>query len=442
MRKVVVVGGGASGAAVAIHLVGRAAGRHPGVRVDVVERSASLGRGVAYAFQSPVFRLNVPAAKMSLYPHAPRDFVDWAGAAPDAFLPRARYGEYVAARFADAVRASTGNVRVVRGEAVAVDARGVHLADGTHLDADAVVLATGIAPRIAPSPLPADPRILDAWDEAALATLPREGRVLVLGAGLSALDVVALCEAQRFGGTLDILSRRGLLPRPHLAPGHPPVPLAAEVVDAAPSDLRGLARWAREVIAEYERRGHPWQLAVDALRPHVARLYRRMPPADRARFVRSVRPYWDVLRHRAPPEALALVDALRARGRLDILSGRIVRCEPVADGLDVELAFASSRSRPRRQRYDRIVRCIGPALEPSEAETPLVRALVASGIAAADPAGLGLVTDEVGRVVDASGVPSERVFAIGAVRRASSWETTAMPDISVHALELAERILP
>ena len=437
MRNVVIVGGGASGVAVAIHLLGR---RDAKVHVDVVERGPSLGRGVAYAFQSPVFRLNVPAAKMSLDPRLPRDFVEWAGADPNAFLPRARYGEYVAARFAEAVRANSGRVQIVRGEALGVDARSVQLSDGTRLSADVVVLATGIAPRILPSPLPADPRILDAWDEGALGALPRKGRVLVLGAGLSALDVVALCEAQGFEGTLSILSRRGLLPRPHIAPGHAPVPLTADVAAAAPSDLRRLTRWVRQFIASYEAQRQPWQLAVDALRPYVATLYRRMPPADRARFVRSVRPYWDVLRHRAPVDALALVDSLRRRDRLEVIPGRIVRCEPTPDSLEVELACGGDAR--RTERYDRVVRCIGPALEPSEADTPLVRALVASGIATADPAGLGIVSDEWGRVVDGSGAPSERVFAIGAVRRASSWETTAMPDISVHALALAERLVP
>ena len=119
------------------------------------------------------------------------------------------------ARFADAVRESPSKLRVVRGEAIAVDARHVHLADGTALPADVVVLATGIAPRLSPSALPDDPRVLDAWDECAVASLPREGRILVLGAGLTALDVVATLDARGFRGDATILSRRGLLPRPH-----------------------------------------------------------------------------------------------------------------------------------------------------------------------------------------------------------------------------------
>jgi uncharacterized NAD(P)/FAD-binding protein YdhS len=323
---------------------------------------------------------------------------------------------------------------------VAIDDRSVSLSDGARLPADTVVLATGIAPRVAPSSLPHDPRIVDAWDERGLSTLPTHGRVLVLGAGLSALDVVALLDARGFDGALTILSRRGLLPRPHLDRARPPVPLALSEVDAAPSDLRGLVRWVRLTIHAYEQAGHPWQLAIDALRPHVSRLYRALSARDRARFVLTVRPYWDVLRHRAPIDALALIDRLRGEGRLEVLAGRIAHCEPHEHELEVEMVLGSGSR--RRERVDFIVRCIGPALEPSEADTPLVRALIASGLAAADQAGLGIETDPLGRVVDASGKPSERLFAIGAVRRASSWETTAIPDISIHALALAERILP
>jgi uncharacterized NAD(P)/FAD-binding protein YdhS len=438
-RNVVIVGGGASGVAVALHLLRRG---DAGLRVALVEGGPWLGRGVAYGVDSEVFRLNVPASKMSIDPDRPDDFVTWAGATatPSAFLSRARYGDYLVARFGEALRASRAKLRVVRAQAVSVHPRGVLLSDGTELPAEVVVLATGIAPRLGPSTLPDDPRILDAWDECATAALPRDARVLILGAGLTALDTLALLKARGFRGSATILSRRGLLPRPHLSPLSAAAPLAPDVASASPPDLRSLLRWGRAVVRAYEAQGAPWQHAIDAIRPHVTRLYRSLPPRDRARFVRSVRPYWDVLRHRAPADALALVDALRAEGRLDVLAGRITMCEPTPRALEVELAPA--RGPRRRERYDRIVRCLGPALEHAETEAPLVSDLVASGLAAADPAGLGIVTDELGRVVDASGARSDRLFAIGALRRASSWETTSMPDISAHALALAKRIAP
>jgi uncharacterized NAD(P)/FAD-binding protein YdhS len=435
-RSVVIVGGGAAGAAVAFHLLRRG---NADLRVTLVERGPWLGRGVAYGVDSRIFRLNVPASRMSLDPSRPEDFQRWAGAAPDAMLPRSTFGAYVVEKLAGAVRDSPAKLRIVRAEAVAVGPGGVRLAAGGEVPAETVVLATGIEPRISPSQLPADARILDAWDEPALASLPREGKLLVLGAGLSALDVVVWLEAHAFEGSVTVLSRRGLLPRPHLHPPRAPSPLAASTLATAPPDLRGLLRWVRALVRTRVATGEPWQLAIDALRPHTRSLFAALRPADRARFVRSVRPYWDVLRHRAPVDALAAVDRLREAGRLEVVAGRILRCVPDADGLDVELALAGGAT--RRERYARVVRCLGPALDRSESDAPLMRQLVASGSAIADPAGLGLVTDDAGRVVDASGHASERLLAIGAPLRASAWETTAIPDIAAHAATLAERIV-
>lgn len=435
-RNVVIVGGGAAGVAVATHLLDQG---DADLRVYLVERGPWLGRGVAYGVDDPVFRLNLPASSMSLDPRRPDDFVQWSGAEPDAFLSRATFADYVVHCFAQAVRKSRAKARIVRSEVVDIDEHSVHLADGSELKAEAVILATGIAPRLAPSPLPADPRIVDGWDECGLATLPRRGRLLVLGTGLSALDVVAFWHAQGFEGSLTLLSRRGLLPRPHLPPRRAgAAPLAPEATDDAPKHLRGLTRWIRATLDAHEARGEPWQLAVDALRPQIAALYRGLSAGDRARFVRSVRPYWDVLRHRAPADALSLVEALRHDGRLEVLSGSVVQCDAADDGLMVQLSLAGAPS--RRERFDAIVRCLGPALETSEAGTRLVRAMVTTGIATPDPAGLGIVTDEQGRVVGPGGVPSDRLFALGAVRRASSWETTSMPEITAHAFEIAARI--
>ena len=436
-HNVVIVGGGFSGIATAFHLL-----RHGGadLRITLVERGPWLGRGVAYGVDSGVFRLNVPASKMSIDPEQRDDFVKWAGASdhPHAFLPRTVYGQYVTARFADALRAGAGKLRVIRGEAASIDSDGVLLADGNRLPAAAIVLATGLAPRITRSMLPTDPRIVDAWDECALAALPRDGRLLILGSGLTALDVVSFLDAHGFRGAATILSRRGLLPAPHL-PHAAVAALSNEIAAGAPRELRGLLRWGRSIVAQAAARGEPWQHAIDSIRPHVSALWRGLPPHDRARFVRSVRPYWEVLRHRAPPDSHALVEKWQRAGMLERRAGSIGACRPAADGVDVELRLACREM--RRVRYDAIVRCIGPAArERAESDAPIVHGLIESGRAMADPAGLGIATDEDGHVLMADGRPSSQLFAVGALRRASSWETTAVPDIAVHAATLARRI--
>lgn len=434
--NIVIVGGGLSGVAVATHLL---RGGRADLRVTIVERGPWLGRGVAYGVDSSIFRLNVPASRMSIDPDDPMDFARWAGADdPTAFLSRSQYGAYVVDRFAAALRASSSKLRIVRGDVARIARDSVLLADGTRLPAERVVLATGLAPRISASGLPADARIVDAWDECALAALPREGRVLILGSGLSALDVIALLDVHGFAGGVDIVSRRGLLPRPHLVGGEDAPALSAEMIGTVPRDLAGLLRWGRRYVRELGRAGVPWQAAVDSLRPHVGTLWGRLVPEDRVRFVRSVRPYWDVLRHRAPVDAHATIEAWRRASKLELLAGSIATCEPRAEDLRVELRMAGG-GRVERS-YGAIVRCIGPALSGFEANAPLVRALIDDGLALADPAGLGIVTDEAGRVVGPHG-PSDALLAIGALRRASSWETTAVPDIAVHAAALAKRIL-
>jgi uncharacterized NAD(P)/FAD-binding protein YdhS len=434
-RDVVIVGGGFAGVAVAYHLLREMKGDG---RIHLVEMGPWLGRGIAYGVESEVFRLNVPASRMSIDPDAPDDFVAFSGASgePHAFLGRALYARYVAARLASTVRGSAAKMRLWRGEAVEVTADGVVLRSGTTLPAATVVLATGIVPRVTRPYWHA--KVVDAWDECALATLPKQGRLLIVGSGLSALDVLAFLDAQGFAGEVTLISPRGLLPLPHEAMFQAAPPLSAADVQRAPRDLGPLVRWVRETIAAAARDGMPWQRAVDRLRPHVVALYRALPPAHRARFVRHVRPYWDVFRHRAPVDTLERVETWARDGRLHRLAGRVTIDQHEAGELIVDIHERSGRQ--RRERFDAMVRCVGPALDVAEAQTPLLRSLIDGGLATLVPHGLGIETTPEGRVVDGRGEPSSRLYGIGAVRRASDWETTSVPDIARHAQQLARAI--
>jgi uncharacterized NAD(P)/FAD-binding protein YdhS/quercetin dioxygenase-like cupin family protein len=431
-HQVVIAGGGFSAAALAYHLLRRGSSS---LRVHVVETGPWFGRGIAYGVESEVFRLNVPASKMSIDPDVPDDFVKFAGAEaePNAFLSRALYGRYITARLASALRESRAKLRLWRDEAVAATDGEVTLRSGRRLSADAVVLATGLTPRLRRAPWHAG--VVDAWDECALATISRKARVLLVGSGLTALDVIAFLDAQRFEGSVTVVSRRALLPLPHEEKVTGVTPLSGEEVGQAPRNLRALVKWVRESI----RAGHaggavPWQRSVDRLRPHVASLYRGLSHADRARFVRHIRPYWDVVRHRAPADALARVEAMQAAGRLRRIAGRVSIGE---GGPDVAVEIFERFGARRSERFDAVVRCIGPALDVAEGETPLLRSLLDGGLARVTPHGLGIETLADGRLVDARGEPSARLFGIGAVRRASHWETTSVPDIAIDAQRVA-----
>lgn len=439
-HEVIVVGGGFAGAAAVFHLLARGG---PTLRITWIENGPWLGRGIAYGVESPLYRLNVPAGRMSVDPAAPEDFAQYAGVAdaPQTFCSRATYGQYVTQRLRDAVSRAPGKLRVLRGLVVEADDAQVRLADGRVLRGEAVVLATGLAPRIDANSETRSLSVVDAWDEALLAGLPRAGHLLVLGAGLTALDVLAFLDARAFEGRVTVVSRRGLLPLPHMNPPRPATPLTDAQVAALPVDLRSLVRWVRAFVDAQVAEGEPWQVALDRLRPHLGTLWRRLSPKDRQRFVRRVRPYWDAARHRAPVESLERVAQWRASGRLRILAGTLATTE-VTGSTGVDVVVRTRDGHHHADHYDALVRCIGPAIEGSDLETPLVRSMLLRGVAQRDPAGLGIVTDDLGRVVDGTGRPNQRLFVLGALQRAHGWETTSVPEIAVAARALAQALLP
>jgi len=439
--SIVIVGGGFAGAALAYHLL-----RHAGITptVTIIERGAQLGRGIAYGVQDPSLCLNVPAARMSLDPGRPSDFLEFArtkagfsSAAPHAFLPRALYGEYVETRLTQATERCPGYLRVIRGEAVAIEDGAVRLSDGRVIAADQIVLATGIDAMRDNVALPDDPRIIDAWDEAACKSAAMSGgRSLLLGSGLSALDVLMLFEAAPLAppAKLLVLSRHGLLPRPHAAVSGGSFSIPAEL-GPAPRSLRALVRWGRAVVTAASAVGASWQQALDALRPQLSDLWQGLSPRDRTRFVRLVRPYWEVLRHRAPAEVLARIEARRARNELEVLAGSVLECR--ARPLALELTLRLRGGEIRRERVQTLVRCLGPALGRPHAQSPLIASMCSAGLASIDPAGLGIATAEHGRLIDVNGRPSEHLFAIGQLCRASRWETTSVPEIVRDAVAIA-----
>ena len=439
-RHVVLIGGGVSGVALAIHLL-RSGGA---VRVSIVERRPSLGRGPAYGTSDPAFRLNVPAGRMSVLPGRPGDFVEWAraggtevGAA--ALLPRHLFGSYVEARLADAIAGGRGKLWFHRSEAVAASAEGVTLADGTFLAADAVVLATGnqlpaapaaLSPELLRSPLVVD----DPWSDGALARIAADEELLLVGSGLTAVDVLLALRNQGHRGRIVVTSRHGLLPRPHLA-GH--VHGAIELDPGQlPRSVAGLCRHLRGEVRRAAAAGVPWQRVIDALRPHTTEIWRSLPLAEQRSFMAKVRPYWEVLRHRAAADSLAVIEAWRAEGRVELIPGRIAEIREDS-GLAVELV-------PRGEvaamslRCDRLILCTGPQTDVRAWPGALFRQLLAAGVLQADPLGLGVMTDASGRAIDERGAASPWLFTLGALRRPHLWETTAVPDIVRQAVTLAE----
>lgn len=440
-RRVAVIGSGFSGAMVAANLLKR--GREA-PDVVLIERGERFGPGLAYGTKDPSHLLNVRAGNLSAFADKPDHFARWLKArgqrdAPTTFARRSQYGAYVEAALRGARSFGGPKLERMRDEAVACEREGegwaVTLGSGKRVAADVVVLALGNGRPAAPSVFDGVPMI-DPWDAAALKRIG-SGDVLLLGAGLTMIDVALALAKRRRKGTIYALSRRGLTPRAHLQRARPPEPATVDL----PLPLSEALHVFRREAQAMEKRGEPWQHAVDRLRARTPELWRRLPLETQQRFLRHLRPWWDVHRHRAAPEIETRVSTLRNTGRLKVLAGEIASVTRQGRKFEV---FHRGRGSLARHRMEvaAIVNCTGGQLDPRQSEAPLVRQLLEAGHARAQANGLGFDVDVDGHVIGADGAPHGSLFALGPITQGTFWESTAVPEIRVRAAALALMLAP
>ena len=435
---VVIVGGGFTGALQAINLL-----RHGTARATIVERRPQAGRGLAYSAAHPDHLLNVRAGNMSAFPDDPRHFVNWlADKHPEhasGFAPRLVYGEYLAGLLHETAAASNGRLAIVAGDACDVRREGakarVHLACGRVLEADAVVLAPGNLVPYSPAgldtaALPPGVYAQCPWTAPITEDLEPDDTVLTMGSGLTMVDVALLLEAHGFKGRILALSRRGLAPRAHLGAA-----MAPSWLEAAPAAT--CAALVRRVRARAGVVG--WHAAVDELRPFTQALWRDADIVQRRRFLRHLRPWWDVHRHRIAPQVDATIAAMRARGQLEVAAGKLL--EVVADGRGARVTWRPrGEAAARTLHVRRIINCTGPQGDLLATGEPLLRTLLERGSIRPDALRIGIDVDERSQVVDRDGVVQDWLLALGPITRGAFWEIVAVPDIRQQTWAVAMRL--
>jgi uncharacterized NAD(P)/FAD-binding protein YdhS len=175
-----------------------------------------------------------------------------------------------------------------------------------------------------------------------------------------------------------------------------------------------------------------WRLAFDGLRPHTTALWRNLDDTQRRRFLRHLRPYWEVCRHRMAPRVAARFDAWIASGALTLAAGRLT-------GATREAVTWRVRGDTVKRRLEGavLVNATGPESDVAQAPGALLAQLLATGQARPDPLRLGLDVTRDGNLIDTGGRPQRGLFAIGPLTRPALWEATAVPDLRSQAAALA-----
>ena len=447
---VAIVGGGFSGAAVAYHLA--VAGVN--ARIVVFEPRALLGAGLAYGGADPTHRINVPATRMSLLPDDETHFARWletsgertadpgAAIGADAYPTRPAFGRYVDSALrpwvekkrivhvADSVVSASRTVRgwtlrTVRGEA---------------LEADLVVLATTHPGPGVPAQLVAfrdDPRLVaDGLADDALNAVESEDRVLIVGAGLTAADVVCSLDVRGHKGAVSMISRRGLRAR-----SHPQVPFPPEgdFVSCPARRASTLVAEIRRAVLKAVTEGRTWHPVLDAVRAQGGAIWGALDPEAQGRVVRHLRPFWDAHRFRAAPQVDAVLDRKIADGSLEVKKARLGAVDRIPGGFVVTLV-EHRRVSVSPQTFDRIVVATGPAhRDIVRAQTYLTR-LAGTGAVTLDDTGLGLKTSPSGRAVGAGGEADPTLFIAGPLARGTFGELMGLPQVSIYARFIADEV--
>lgn len=449
---VAIIGAGFSGSLLALKLL---SATPAGTRILLIERSGRFGPGLAYGTAGPDHLLNVPAGRMSPFAECPLHFVDWLQRrAEDAsevlptatsFVPRRQYGAYLRHLLDRGCReAGATSLELLQAEVVTLAAKphGVtlRLASGETVSITAAVLATGNAPPLPPHPTASSLATnggwqCDPWLPAAFADLDPDAAVLLVGTGLTMADALVTLLDAAHKGPIHALSRHGLLPREHSR--QPSV--GAALTEPLPTGLLSLLRYVRREIAALPDMELGWRPVIDGLRPHSHALWRGMSEADRQRFLRHLCTYWDVHRHRLPPQVAERIKAAQASGQLRIHAGHITKFAPAGSGAAITWRRRGTDMREVLE-VERVINCSGPPADITRSTNLLLRALLLDGTVRRDPLGLGLDVTTEGVIRDHNGGASSRLYAVGPLTKGAWWEMTAVPDIRQQCLMMAKTL--
>lgn len=449
MKRITIIGGGASGTLLAANLL-RNFGSSD-IEINLVEKSSEIGRGVAFGTEHATHLLNVPAGRMGAYPDEVDGFYRWLvekgeSYSSDDFVPRVKYGAYLRETFKAAAGSIAGaRLNLCDDEAVDIsvddDSANVILRSGEILPSDRVVLAFGnFKP---PHPTVPDLAFVDSpnyfqdpWGSDLYNRVGLNDSMFIIGTGLSMVDVAIHFHKNGHQGKIFAISTRGLLPATHkLGYTYPSFAHELESTDR----ITDILKTVRRHIAAANEDGSDWRAVIDSLRPVTQKLWLELPISEKKYFKQHLSRYWNVARHRMPPEAAAVVDTMKMDGKLEVLRGRLRSIEVGAVGrFQISYnAFGDIQS----LNADHLINCIGSEANFSRIDSTLIRNLIIRKHIRPDELLLGIDSTPDGRVISKDGEPSNVVRTLGTALKGVLWESTAIPEIRTQARDLALKLM-
>ncbi len=448
---IAIVGAGASGTITAIQLL-----RELNVKAKIFlieKKPEAVYRGAAYSSKLVYEPLNVITGRMNIFNHLPDDFYNWLKEnkqteqeeeiTKETYVSRRWFGDYMTARIKEAAAQSAfAELKVVNTELrdvnydAASDNYRLLLLNTEVINADYLIFATG-------NETPADVvsreevmalgknYISNPWLGNTLDQVKPSDDVLIIGTGLTMVDHAVSLYKQNHQGNIYCLSRNGYLPLEHTAIQTFTVDIAEE-----PKDVYELLRLIKTKIADAGNQNVEWQNVLDAIRPHTPRLWKSLNTDSKKYFLKRLKTYWEIHRHRMPTASANAIKQMQANGQLVLLMGNIIGTE-FKDDKVVFKYFTKKLSKPESLSVDFVINCTGPSGDYYKCDNVLIKNLLDKGWMNQDELKLGVRTGSRGEIIKENGVVLQNAFAVGPLRKAMEWESTAMREIRTQAENIA-----
>jgi hydroxyacylglutathione hydrolase len=310
------------------------------------------------------------------------------------------------------------------------------LRDGASLTAEAVVLAVGNFEPAALNGVSAEAvesgvYCYNAWDPRTYEGLAADAPVVLIGTGLTSVDVLLRLRELGHRGTVTGVSRHGMMPGRHEP--YESLDVCAIAADAPATALEYLRAFRAALRNETD-----WRAVVDSLRENTNALWLALPREEQMRFRRHLQRRWDVVRHRMAPSIADEIERELGDGSFVLCGGRLESMTVEDGGAKVEVR---TRDGVRCRRAARVINCTGPSMNYREVRSPLLQSLLRRGLAVPGELGSGLRTDAAGALFGGDGGVSDRLFTLGPPRMGTLLESIAIPEICQQAVALADQLI-
>lgn len=452
-----IIGNGFCGLMTCHHLVIQATER---LCITVFEKEHNAGRGIAYSPQSEKVLLNVIAGKMSAFTDQPSDFVTWLSNHVDykndseeliasSFVPRVRYGEYLAAIWEQTkVLANTKNIELqfVKEEVIDLteEKDGILVSTNQHhYTFDKIILATG-------NQLPRNPNLENKnWLNSSrysqnpwnynLKNIDSSKPIFILGNGLTMVDTVIQIREQKLENQIISLSPHGFNILPHRNFGISSEDWLSKLGEK-PS-LHSIISEINKQLKTLKKHGISAEPLIDYLRPHTQKIWRNFTLLEKKIFLVKFRHLWGVARHRLPFITYDIIQKERIQKSLNIISGKLISVTKLNDSLEI-IYFDKTLGKEQKIEATFMINCTGPESDFSKTNSFLLKNCLAKGLVVQDDLKLGLRTDISSfQTINSKNEINSSIYTLGSTLRGELWESTAINELRSQAKAVAEKVL-